>query len=185
MFFSNTLSRAALPIPQVKPHTDSYQIFQIQEEHKYRREIEETDMQEALFVTDQRLDSIRRETTRDASLQTLMNTIKDGLPNSKAAAPLCIHEYWPYRYELASQDGLAYRGTRVIIPFSMRTEMTTRAHASHLGIQYTLNTARDIIYWPRMTADLTETVQRCNTCQETQPTLQKDVLPHRTVFLAW
>ena len=38
--------------------------------------------------------------------------------------------------------------------------MTARAHRSDLGIQYTTSSARDIMYWPRMTADLTEAVQR-------------------------
>lgn len=97
MLISNTLLRAALLIHQVESQTDNYQIFQIQEDHKYRREIEETDMEEVLFVTDRRLDRIRCETTNDAALQTLMSTIKDGWPDSKAAVPLCIRDYWPYR----------------------------------------------------------------------------------------
>ena len=52
--------------------------------------------------------------------------------------------------------------------------MTTRAHRSHLGIQYTTNTARDIMYWPRMTADLTDALQRCDTCQQMKPALPKE-----------
>ena len=80
----------------------------------------------------------------------------------------------PYRDELSTQNGLVFRGTRTIIAHSMRTEMTLRAHCSHLGIQYTINTARDIMYWPRMTADLTEALQRCETCQQIKPALPKE-----------
>ncbi|XP_048583916.1 uncharacterized protein K02A2.6-like [Nematostella vectensis] len=64
--------------------------------------------------------------------------------------------------------------------------MTTRAHASHLGIQYTTNTARDIMYWPGMSADLTEAVQRCSTCQEMQPAQQKEpIMTHPIPQLPW
>jgi hypothetical protein len=52
--------------------------------------------------------------------------------------------------------------------------MITRTHASHLGIQYTINTARDIIYWPRMATDVTNAVQKCSTCQQMQPAEQKE-----------
>lgn len=33
----------------------------------------------------------------------------------------CIREYWPYRDELSTQNGLAYRGTRIIISFINET----------------------------------------------------------------
>ena len=99
---------------------------------------------------------------------------------------MCIREYWPYRDELSTQNGLAYRGTRVIIPAVMRSEMTARAHPSHLGIQYTTGTAREIMYWPRMTVDLTEAVQKCPTCQEAQPAQQKEpMMSHPIPTYPW
>ena len=78
----------------------------------------------------------------------------------------CVHDYWSYRDELSAQDGLVYRGTRIIIPVKMRSQLLTRAHASHLGIQYTVNTAKEIMFWPKMHSELVETVKRCQTCQE-------------------
>ena len=163
MFISDTLSRAALPLRQTQTDTSDYLIFQVHEEERFRQEVEETNLEEATSGTDQRLEQIRQETNKDASLQTLMTLISAGWPNDKLQSPLCVREYWPYRDELSTQNGLVFRGTRIDIPHSMRTEMTARAHRSHLGIQYTINTARDIMYWPRMTADLTEAVQRCET----------------------
>ena len=59
----------------------------------------------------------------------------------------------------------------LLFPTQPRTEMTARAHSSHLGIQYTTSTARDIMNWPRMTADLTEAVQKCHVCQQSKPAL--------------
>lgn len=67
-------------------------------------------------------------------------------------------------------------GTRIIISHAMRTEMIARSYRSHLGILLTISTARDIMYWPRITADLTEVVQRCETCQQSKPALPKEPL---------
>ena len=83
-----------------------------------------------------------------------------GWPDDKLKTLLCVHEYWPYGEELTTANGIVYLGIRITIPGSMGREMKARAHRSHLGIQYTTSSARDIMYWPRMTADLTEAVQR-------------------------
>ena len=54
--------------------------------------------------------------------------------------------------------------------------MVVRAHRSHLGIQYTLNTAREIMFWPRLRVEITEAVRRCETCQFAQPQQQRQPL---------
>lgn len=186
MYISDTLSRASLPDTPVNQETHQYQIFKIHEDHYIYTEFEEINAEESLFVTDARLQSVKKETAKDSTLQTLMNVIKDGWPDNKANVPLCIREYWPYRDELTTQNGLAYRGTRIIIPTNMRQQMVNRAHASHLGIQYTVNTARDIMYWPRMTAELTEAVTLCKTCQESNPSNQKEpMMTHPIPQLPW
>ena len=160
-FVSDMLSRAALPIRHAKEDSPDYVIFQFSQEEKLRHEIEETVQEEAVFVTDQRLEDACQETGKDASLQTLTTLIMKGWQENKPENPLCVREYWPYRDELTSKNGLVFRGIRIIIPHVMRTEMIAQYHRSHLGIQYTIRTARDIMYWPRITADLTEVVQRC------------------------
>lgn len=134
MFNSDTLFRAALPLRRTQTDTPDYLIFQVQEEERFRQEVEETNQEEAIFVTDQHLEQIRQETNKDASLQMLMTLISAGWPNDKLQTPLCIREYWPNRDELSTQNGLVFRGTRIIIPHSMRTEMTARAHRSQLGV---------------------------------------------------
>ena len=67
----------------------------------------------------------------------------------------------------------------LFFPTALRTEMIIRAYASHMGMQYTTNTARDIMYWPRMHTELVEAVQRCTISQESQPALPKEP-PHDT-----
>ena len=115
-----------------------------------------------------------------------MTLISAGWPDDKLQSHLCLRKYRPYRDELSTQNGPVFRGTRIIIPHSTRTKFTACAHCSHLGIQYTINTARDIMYWPRMTADLTEVVQRCETCQQMKPALPKEpMITYPVPTLPW
>ena len=115
-----------------------------------------------------------------------MNITKSGWPDDKSHTPLCVREYWPYRDELATQNGLVFRGTRIVIPTSLRPDMIKRAHRSHMGIQYTQNTAREIMYWPRMTADLQDAVQKCQICQQASPAQQKEtMMSHPIPKLPW
>ena len=87
-----------------------------------------------------------------------------------------IKAHSPYRDELIVSNELVFRGMRIIIPTSMRREVVTRAHASHMGTEYTANTAREVMYWPGMHSELAEAVRRCSTGQEIQPAQSKEPL---------
>ena len=50
----------------------------------------------------------------------------------------------------------------------MRTEITSRIHSSHLGIEACLRKARDAVFWPSMNSEIKEAVTRCSVCAEFQ-----------------
>ena len=166
---SDTLSRASLP-PTETAREDKAAIFEIHEL------MEKFELEDHHFVSDHRLARIKEKTGQDTTLLALIEITKKGWPVDKNDSPLNIREYWPYRNELATENGHAYRGTRLIIPTKLRPEMVVRVHRYHLGIQYTLNTAREIMFWPRMHAEITEAVRRCETCQLAQPQQQRQPL---------
>ena len=105
-------------------------VFRLREEIAEDAEIEK--LQTDVFVSDQRLEQIKDLTFSDPTILILANTVMKGWPTDKKDVPLCIQDYWPYRDEISTQNGLVYRGTRLIIPNAMRAEMLERAHASHL-----------------------------------------------------
>lgn len=186
MHISDTLSRASLPLDEQTKDKPDFLIFKLIDEHEEREELENIVEEEHLFVTDRRLEQIRFEMKQDTNMQTLMSTIRKGWPDNKMMVPLCIRDYWPYRDEMTTENDIIYRGTRVVIPSNMRHEMRQRAHASHLGEQYTLSTAREIMFWPHMHTDLIETVKRCRTCQEERGAQQREPMKSRPIpTLPW
>jgi len=70
MFISDTLSRAGLSLRHAKQDPPEYLTFQVSQEESFRKEVKETNLEEAVFVTDKRLEQIRLETSKDTSLQT-------------------------------------------------------------------------------------------------------------------
>ena len=63
--------------------------------------------------------------------------------------------------------------------------MVIRAHRSHLGIQYILNTAHEIMFWPRMHVEIAEAVRHCETCQLAQPQQQQPLMSYPIPTHPW
>ena len=82
-----------------------------------------------------------------------------------------VRDYFSFREELSIQNGLVFKGERLVIPASMRDNMLANIHASDIGIQCCLRRVREVVYWPRMDKDVTAYVEKCNVCNS-QPTEQ-------------
>lgn len=54
-------------------------------------------------------------------------------PAVKDKTEQIVREYWPIKEELSVQNGVLFRGQRVVIPKLMRAEMLARIHCSHIG----------------------------------------------------
>ena len=133
MYIADTLSRAALVQADKRSVTPVEQIFQIGQQTPFEQFLENINHTEFLKVTDDHLRQIQQQTVEDTALQVLKTTILTGWLETKEEVPVIIREYWAYRDELTAQNGVLFKGPRVIIPKSMRPEMLVRIHSSHLG----------------------------------------------------
>jgi hypothetical protein len=73
----------------------------------------------------QKLVDIREQTTTDPVLQCLVDTIRQGWPETIQELPRDIREYWAYRDELlvSIKDGIILKGERVLIPTPLRKDI--------------------------------------------------------------
>ena len=115
-------------------------------------------------LRDERLQQIRDATATDQSLTILGEITLKGWPNQKDGIPMEALPHFNYRDELTIQDGIVYRGDRIVVPKALRQDMKNRVHAGYLGINSCLRRARDLIYWPRMSAEIRQHVETCGTC---------------------
>ena len=113
-----------------------------------------------------KLDRLRKGTVQDNQLTTLSRYINTGFPCEKKNLPIDLQEYWNYRDTLSIENGLLTCGSRIIVPHEMRAEMLQYIHEGHQGRERCLLRARNTVFWPRISYDIQELIERCIICQE-------------------
>ena len=67
---------------------------------------------------------------------------------------------------LSVESGLITCGYRIKVPKEMQPEMLQYIHEGHQGKGRCLLRARNTVFWPKMTYDVQELIERCIICQE-------------------
>lgn len=118
------------------------------------------------------------ETARDCYLSTVISNLSNG--------ESVQGELKPFSSELSVVNGILLKGTKVVIPKSMRREILGRIHAGHLGLQKCKERARRLVFWPGLSNDISLMIQSCSTCQKFSYKQPKEPLMMRPVPLcAW
>lgn len=85
-----------------------------------QEEFEQVNMAKYLPITEKRLEEIKRETGEDEALKVLTSVVLQGWPDSKAQVPSEAAPYFSIRDEISVQDGVLFRGERVVVPCKLR-----------------------------------------------------------------
>ena len=72
--------------------------------------------------------------------------------------------YWNLRNELHIHDGLLLRGSRIVIPPTMRAEVLHTLHGSHQGVSKCRERAKQAVWWPGISTQIEALVANCVTC---------------------
>ena len=67
---------------------------------------------------------------------------------------------------LSIGSGLITCGNRIIVPKDMRPEMLQYIHEGHQGKERCLLGARNTVFWPKMTYNIQQLIEKCIICQE-------------------
>ena len=89
---------------------------------------------QTLPISIPKLNTLKQETVEDKSLADLMTTVKTGWPADKTNVAEGAKPYWNYYDKFCVMNGILLKGTRVIIPVTMRPEMLRIIHSSHVRI---------------------------------------------------
>ena len=141
---------------------------------------------ENLPISAVRIGEMKEATREDTTLQDLKDTVMKGWPRYKRNTPLSIRPYWPIREEINVREEMLFRGDRIIIPYKMRSEMLDIIHESHLGIAKCKARANQVVYWPGMSKDIEEKVEKCSTCLTyRQSNVKEPMKPHSIPGRPW
>ena len=91
---------------------------------------------------------------------------------------------FPYQpFDLSMENGLITKGARLVIPSTLRRKVLEQIHEGHLGIEKCMLKARDSVFWPGISNDIRETMEKCGICQASSKAAKPvgnvgDVPPH-------
>ena len=112
-------------------------------------------------------------------MQQLISAIHHGWPLRRKDCPAKLVLYYDSRSELVEDSGLVYRGERLVVPHSLRADMLKEIHRSRIGIGECLRRARELLYWPRINAEVKDYVSKCSVCQSYQlEQCREELQPH-------
>ncbi|CAK1580707.1 unnamed protein product [Parnassius mnemosyne] len=151
MYIADTLSRAPLPEfmhDRVSEDVETQTCFMI----------------ECMPFSREKIDRVRKATEVDEECQLLIKYILNGWPKNEHNVHKNVRKFWSYCGELQYVNGLILKNYCIFIPQSLRAEMIVKVHEGHLGIERCKRRARDVMFWPGLSADVERAVRRCESC---------------------
>ncbi len=130
----------------------------------------------SLPVSDRKMQEIATATEQDAQMTLLKQVIMQGWPDTRKQCPPEIISFWNYRDELTIADTVILKGQKIVIPTSLRAKMLEILHTGHMGIIKTQKRARDVMFWPNISSDISNMIQQCSVCQEHRASNAKEPL---------
>lgn len=87
------------------------------------------------------------------------------------------------RHELCVTNNLVFRGSRLVVPVTLRRTMVTLAHENHQGIVRTKQRLRELYWFPGIDAMVQTQIAACSLCQESDRTAKTTASPLQPVPL--
>lgn len=176
MYVSDTLSRAALK----------------EKCHEFDANLDEelaihTNMFfKSLNASDKKLEEIENVTKVDPVLSQVVIYVQNGWPSHKSKVSKIAIPFFMYRNDLHMVNGILFKGSAIVIPTTLQSQLLKDAHVSHMGYNKTKNFVKNVFFWPSLFDDLKFTIQHCQVCQKYMPSNSKEPLvPHEVPRYPW
>ena len=130
-------------------------------------------------ASDTRLQQIIEAQEEDPVCRQIKAYCSEGWPD-KHSVNDAMKPYWSTRGELTVVQNILLKGTRIVIPSSMRLEILDKIHEGHQGIAKCREHAKSSVWWPGLSREIQDLVQQCRTCA-----LHRDNKPEPLIATPW
>ena len=101
------------------------------------------------------------------------NYCQSGFPRDSSQLTNTLRPFWKIHNDLYIVDNLLMYGNRLVIPASLRKEVLECLHAAHQGVAGMKARAATCVYWPGISADISNRRIQCRTCNTIAPSQAK------------
>lgn len=163
---ADSLSRAPVDLKHLAEEefsrADIFEISAVDE--NISKKIEDVDVCGDSEVSDDLILELKNVTREDHTCSKIIDYIRNGWPSYINQVPDDVKMFFKFKDELSYQHGLIIRNDRIFVPLALRKKMICKLHTAHSGIEYTLNLARDNLFWPGMSSQIKDVVTQCEVC---------------------
>ena len=91
----------------------------------------------------------------------------------------------PFAGEITVQNGLLLRGSRIIVPATLRHEILEKIHTGHLGIVKCRARAQESVWWPGLAEEIKSLVENCDVCKLERPNPVEPMIATESPAYPW
>ena len=102
----------------------------------------------------------------DEESVALARMIADGFPETRNSLPPLLQKYWGMKDELYVIDNVPFKGKKMLIPSTLRSQALEGLHAANQGTTGMLSNARGRFFWPGLDAAIRNMRLQCRQCNE-------------------
>ena len=137
-----------------------------------------------LPATEKRLQEIREHQERDEILSQVKGYCSQGWPD-KSTIDRAYLPYTQVQEELSVENGLLLKGSRLVIPKPLQTDILQKLHSGHQGVVKCRERAKQSDWWPRLCTQLQKVVEGCDTCAKERVNPREPLLPTKFPDRPW
>ncbi|CAG2222073.1 unnamed protein product [Mytilus edulis] len=112
---------------------------------------------------------VRVATNSDDDMVKLVEIIENGMPEFRHEMPTELREFFQFREDLYTVDGVVMYKDRIVIPPALRTNVLTILHSAHQGVTSMMSRAESSVFWPGITPAITTLRNECYQCNRMAP----------------
>ena len=91
------------------------------------------------------------------------------MPQHRHEVPESLRQYFQYREDLSTTDGVILYKDRVVIPQSLRKEVLDALHSAQQRVTSMIVRAETSVFWPGITPDINTLRASCQQCNRNAP----------------
>lgn len=128
------------------------------------------------------MENVREATAQCAIMQRVIAELQAGFQTRDPE----LEPFKKVADQLSTINGVVCKGTRIVIPESLRKRVVRLCHKSHQGMTKAKSLARSFCWFPGMDAAIEGKIGRCVTCQAVQDkNLTQPIKPHELPEGPW
>ena len=95
------------------------------------------------------VEELRKATAEDTTSGLLMQAVMNGWPEPRKDCYPLLLDYWTYREEISVENGLLFKGHRLIIPERIHNRALQTIHEGHFGVEKMQLKAKESVFWQK------------------------------------